>query len=283
MGAREYDPSLGRWLSADTIVPEPGNPQSLNRYSYVSNNPLKYIDPTGHTYYPPGCEHSEQCMDWWDKEHGIGPAEMGGLMLEMAVKPSNWSAWWKYVVTQEYTAEEYVRNVDYEGTLLAGELGLGIGDNWKGGGIGFSFNPDNTNAWGYGGSYGPLSLGVNPQDGVPSAGWKLPIGEKTTLRPKYGSGTWGATLKPPLGVSGKIGENRYGYYVGVGYTQKVEFLSVSGEVTAYGGMVDTVAEPVISTGEVCYWKAAENAYKLSVIVSYNLLGPDLTRQLFQPR
>ena len=27
---------------------EPGNPQSLNRFSYVYNNPLKYTDPTGH-------------------------------------------------------------------------------------------------------------------------------------------------------------------------------------------------------------------------------------------
>jgi RHS repeat-associated protein len=35
-GARFYSPVLGRFLSADTIVPSPGNPQSLNRYSYVS-------------------------------------------------------------------------------------------------------------------------------------------------------------------------------------------------------------------------------------------------------
>ena len=48
MGAREYDPSLARWLSADTIVPNPANSQSLNRYAYVLGNPLKYIDPTGH-------------------------------------------------------------------------------------------------------------------------------------------------------------------------------------------------------------------------------------------
>ena len=47
-GARYYSPSLGRFLSADTIVPSPGNPQSLNRYSYVLNNALKYTDPTGH-------------------------------------------------------------------------------------------------------------------------------------------------------------------------------------------------------------------------------------------
>ena len=39
---------LGRFLSADTIVPSPGNPQSLNRYAYGLNNPLKYVDPSGH-------------------------------------------------------------------------------------------------------------------------------------------------------------------------------------------------------------------------------------------
>ncbi|HEY53273.1 MAG TPA: RHS repeat-associated core domain-containing protein [Caldilineae bacterium] len=45
--SRYYDPVLGRFISPDTIVPEPGNPQSLNRYSYVLNNPLRYTDPTG--------------------------------------------------------------------------------------------------------------------------------------------------------------------------------------------------------------------------------------------
>ena len=48
MGARWYDPSLGRWISPDTIIPDLANPQSLNRYSYVYNNTLRYIDPTGH-------------------------------------------------------------------------------------------------------------------------------------------------------------------------------------------------------------------------------------------
>ncbi len=46
--ARWYDPSLGRFIQADTLVPAPGNPQSLNRYAYVYNNPLKYTDPSGH-------------------------------------------------------------------------------------------------------------------------------------------------------------------------------------------------------------------------------------------
>jgi RHS repeat-associated protein len=47
-GARYYDPSIGRFISPDTIVPNPNNPQTLNRYSYCCNNPLKYIDPSGH-------------------------------------------------------------------------------------------------------------------------------------------------------------------------------------------------------------------------------------------
>ena len=46
--ARQYDPALGRFLQADTIVPDPGNPQSLNRYSYTLGNPLRYTDPSGH-------------------------------------------------------------------------------------------------------------------------------------------------------------------------------------------------------------------------------------------
>jgi RHS repeat-associated protein len=46
--ARYYDPLLGRFVSADSIVPGAGKPQALNRYSYVFNNPLKYTDPTGH-------------------------------------------------------------------------------------------------------------------------------------------------------------------------------------------------------------------------------------------
>ncbi len=47
-GARYYDPAIGRFVSADSMVPSPGNPQNLNRYTYCLNNPLIYTDPTGH-------------------------------------------------------------------------------------------------------------------------------------------------------------------------------------------------------------------------------------------
>jgi RHS repeat-associated protein len=46
--ARYYDPALGRFISADTIVPNPSDPQDLNRYTYARNNPMYYTDPSGH-------------------------------------------------------------------------------------------------------------------------------------------------------------------------------------------------------------------------------------------
>jgi RHS repeat-associated protein len=45
--ARYYDPRLGRFISPDSIVPNPRNPQDLNRYSYVRSNPLRHTDPSG--------------------------------------------------------------------------------------------------------------------------------------------------------------------------------------------------------------------------------------------
>lgn len=47
MNARLYDPILHRFLAPDNFVQDPFNTQNFNRYGYVYNNPLKYIDPNG--------------------------------------------------------------------------------------------------------------------------------------------------------------------------------------------------------------------------------------------
>jgi len=44
---RKLSFSHGRWLSPDPLAGEIGNPQSLNGYSYVLNDPLNYVDPEG--------------------------------------------------------------------------------------------------------------------------------------------------------------------------------------------------------------------------------------------
>ena len=47
MNGRVYDPTTARFLSADPHIQAPSETQSYNRYSYVKNNPLKYVDPSG--------------------------------------------------------------------------------------------------------------------------------------------------------------------------------------------------------------------------------------------
>lgn len=47
-GARYYDAELGRFISQDTVIGDPQNPISLNRYAYAFASPAMYVDPDGH-------------------------------------------------------------------------------------------------------------------------------------------------------------------------------------------------------------------------------------------
>ncbi len=82
--ARHYGPSLGRFISPDTIVPEPGNPQALNRYSYVNNRPTVLIDPTGHVAHPncqgAGVAIADCGVDGW---YGYEDYAVRGQLREM--------------------------------------------------------------------------------------------------------------------------------------------------------------------------------------------------------
>lgn len=60
MHARYFSPNLGRFLSVDPVGGEIGSSQSWNRYSYVRNNPLNMVDPTG--------EAGKEVADWIDRQ-----------------------------------------------------------------------------------------------------------------------------------------------------------------------------------------------------------------------
>lgn len=49
MGARYYDPVIGRFTGIDAALPEPENVHSLNGYAYANNNPYRFVDPDGNT------------------------------------------------------------------------------------------------------------------------------------------------------------------------------------------------------------------------------------------
>ena len=51
--ARWYDSEIGHFIQADTIVPGAGNPITWNRFAYVNYNPVKLVDPSGHTGFLP--------------------------------------------------------------------------------------------------------------------------------------------------------------------------------------------------------------------------------------
>ena len=56
MGARWYDPQLGRFTQPDTIIPGPGNPLAWDRFHYALNSPAVFKDPSGHA---PQCHSAD--------------------------------------------------------------------------------------------------------------------------------------------------------------------------------------------------------------------------------
>jgi RHS repeat-associated protein len=61
--ARWYDPVLGRFAQADTIVPGAGKPLAWDRYAYALNSPIRYTDPTGHFSEDEMCKYWGYCGD----------------------------------------------------------------------------------------------------------------------------------------------------------------------------------------------------------------------------
>lgn len=72
--ARYYTSLNGRFLSPDPVEGDPSDPQTLNRYAYVRNNPANLIDPTGLDSECDDCEPST----WWGYDPGWGEGDGGG-------------------------------------------------------------------------------------------------------------------------------------------------------------------------------------------------------------
>jgi RHS repeat-associated protein len=85
--SRWYSPGLGRFVSPDSIIPQPGNPQAWDRYSYGRNNPIYFIDPSGHSQVVAqvgGCDST--CMDITRLNHLIS------LVFKGSGEKGTWTA-----------------------------------------------------------------------------------------------------------------------------------------------------------------------------------------------
>jgi len=87
MNGRVYDPVIGRFLSADPFVQAPYYSQSLNRYSYVFNNPLTFTDPSGFESEGFGWSFSFDASwglaPWWSVRY-VDPGKDRRLEAEIA-------------------------------------------------------------------------------------------------------------------------------------------------------------------------------------------------------
>ena len=160
LNARYYNPATGRFLSEDTVSPNPNSALSYNEYAYTANNPVNLVDPTG---------------DWWwnnpviaGEVAGFGTAEAG----EAAIPVIGWAA-------EPFTFVAEAGTVTITGYLLAksptiptkltdgsGNVDLGKFNQRVKGGTSYK-NPDtgwqiDKDTAGHGGSQWKLK---NPQGG----------------------------------------------------------------------------------------------------------------------
>jgi RHS repeat-associated protein len=72
MRARYYSPDTKRFISRDSVLGSITNPQTLDNYSYVNNNPVHFIDPRGHDVEE---NEEEEQQDWGQALEALGNAE----------------------------------------------------------------------------------------------------------------------------------------------------------------------------------------------------------------
>ncbi|MFF4654445.1 polymorphic toxin-type HINT domain-containing protein [Streptomyces sp. NPDC001381] len=82
IGAREYDPAIGQFISVDPVL-DPSQPQSLNGYAYAGNNPVTFSDPSGLW-----CDSCNDGQGWTRPDGGTKGDEDGGLNSDGTVRTS---------------------------------------------------------------------------------------------------------------------------------------------------------------------------------------------------
>lgn len=149
--ARQYAPSMGRFLTRDTWGGDVNSPMSYNKWQYVYSNPINLIDPTG--------KFPEWCRSKWTKwgyakcvsdYYHIEPAGSIYFNGDAVAKVKGSSGCWSGPI--EYRAGGYIEGYSWFGTVIWGGkeivysfarmerseftyIGGGLNDSALGGGI----------------------------------------------------------------------------------------------------------------------------------------------------
>jgi RHS repeat-associated protein len=119
--ARYYDPTIGRFITEDSYSGKAEDPLSLNLYTYCGNNPVMYIDPTGHTFWDVIGGLAKSLDETLTL--GIGCWNIDYVKYNLGVQTNNW----------DYL---YRNNEDYRfGYTVGNVLGLGFGVKSLGNGL----------------------------------------------------------------------------------------------------------------------------------------------------
>jgi RHS repeat-associated protein len=194
-GARYYDPEIGRFITADTIVQAPYDPQSLNRYAYARNNPIKYIDPNGRWFWVAlivgailgGASAAANDQPIWK---GVLMGALGGVMVGAGAAGFGfWGAVAGGMFAGAANSAAFGGNIGFG--ALCGGIGAGLGyglGSWASG-------------WNSGSSWGELGAAAFAGSIAGGVGAELSGGE-------FGQGAWMGAAYGSAGFFGsKVGNS----------------------------------------------------------------------------
>ncbi|MBF0484349.1 MAG: RHS repeat-associated core domain-containing protein [Candidatus Omnitrophica bacterium] len=167
--ARYYDSKLGRFITPDTIVQSPSNPQTLNRYSYCGNNPVNRVDPSGHKWS-------------WTKFWHAAVGAFVGVVATILLGPVGTGFFATFAGAGAF------------GGALGGAISGGLDGGWRGALIGGAMGGalGGLGGWAYGESLAGHAIGNQIMGGMLAAG--VGIAAATNSWDSFAGGLTGAVV-----------------------------------------------------------------------------------------
>ena len=126
--ARYYDSYLARFIQADTLIPQPGNPLAWDRYGYASSNPINSIDPSGHKTCDSDSANIDECK--YVSTYVPSPYFFS---LPISSNAIDWIQWFGGTEFAYLDHENHItgkENWNYDGYCQGYHCGIDMGADW---------------------------------------------------------------------------------------------------------------------------------------------------------